>query len=177
MADPQKYAVGTKGSGLFILDINLTTYEVTRDPSIYLQGKYLTDILEINHNVLLVSSYSDCSYYLVDLNKKEEAFLCKGFSPYAMGISKFPAYSYDNFPYVLAKEDDFLTIIHVRSGYVFRLCSVPTHNQNYFNQRLVFTTDKTFITDEGSYHLSKYKVSDLLVKNLKEIHLHATITG
>ena len=94
-----------------------------------------------------------------------------------MGISKFPSYSYDNFPYVLAKEDDFLTIIHVRSGYVFRLCSVPTHNQNYFNQRLVFTTDRTFITDEGSYHLSKYKISDLLVKNLKEIHLHATITG
>lgn len=70
ISEPQKYAVATKGSGLFIVDINLTTYEVQRDPTIYLQGKYLTDILEINTNVLLVSSYSDCSYYLVDLNTK-----------------------------------------------------------------------------------------------------------
>ena len=176
LAEPQKYAVATKGSGLFIVDINLTTYEVQRDPSIYLQGKYLTDILEINSNVLLVSSYSDCSYYIVDLNKKEESFLCKGFSPYAMGISKMPGYSFDNFPYVLAKEDDFITIIHVRAGYAFRLCWVPTHNQNYFNQRLVFLNDKTFVTDEGSYHLSKYRITDLLIKNLKEIHLHAAVT-
>jgi hypothetical protein len=28
LAEPQKYAIATKGSGLFILDINLTTYEV-----------------------------------------------------------------------------------------------------------------------------------------------------
>ncbi|CDW91582.1 UNKNOWN [Stylonychia lemnae] len=177
LSENQKYAVATKGSGLHIMDINLTTYETSRDPKVYLQGKYITDLLEINQNVLLVSSYSDCSYYVVDLNKKEEFFLCKGFSPYGMGISKFPSYSFDNFPYVMAKEDDYMTIINVRAGFSFRLISLPTHNQNYFNQRMIFTNDKTFVTDEGSYYLSKYKMSDQLFKNLKEIHLWSIVNN
>jgi hypothetical protein len=67
-----KFAVGTKGSGLFTIDINLTTYETSRDPNVYLQGKYITDLLEIQENILLVSSYSDCAYYIVNLNTKEE---------------------------------------------------------------------------------------------------------
>lgn len=159
------------------MDINLTTYETSRDPNIYMQGKYITDILEISPNILLISSYSDCSYYVVDLNKKEEFFLCKGFSPYAMGISKFPYYNFDNFPYVMAKEDDFMTIINVRSGHVMRLCSMPTHNQNYFSQRLIFLNDRTFITDEGSYYLGKYKMSEGLIKNLKELHLWAQVNS
>lgn len=66
-----------------------------------------------------------------------------------------------------------MTIINVRSGFVLNLCNIPTHNQQYMNQRVVFTNDKTFITDEGSYYLSKYKMSDLLMKDLKEIHLWA----
>jgi len=94
-----------------------------------------------------------------------------------MGISKIPSYSFDNFPYVLAKEDDFMTIINVRAGFAFRLCSLPTHNQNYFNQRMIFLNDKTFVTDEGSYYLSKYKLSDHLFKNLKEIHLWSTVNN
>lgn len=74
------------------MDINLTTYETSREayPDVYLQGKYLTDILEIKENLLLVASYSDCSYYLVDLVQRKESLLCKGFSPYAMGLVKFP---------------------------------------------------------------------------------------
>ena len=68
LSQPQKYAVGTKGSGLFVMDINLTTYETQRDAQVYLQGKYITDIVEVNDNVLVVASYSDCSYYIVDLN-------------------------------------------------------------------------------------------------------------
>ena len=94
-----------------------------------------------------------------------------------MGISKFPYYSFDTFPYIMAKEDDFMTIIHVRAGFALRLCEMPTHNQNYFNQRMIFTNDKTFVTDEGSYYLSKYKMSDQLFKNLKEIHLWAQVTN
>ncbi len=34
--DQTKYAIGTKGSGLFIMNINLTTYETTREPEVYL---------------------------------------------------------------------------------------------------------------------------------------------
>lgn len=51
------------------MDINLTTYEANRDtyPEVYLQGKYVTDILELKEGLLLVASYSDCSYYIVDL--------------------------------------------------------------------------------------------------------------
>ena len=79
-------------------------------------------------NILLVSSYSDCSYYIVDLTKQEEFFLCKGFSPYAMGSHKFPSYNFEDFPYILAKEDDYMTIVHVRAGFSLRLCSIPTHN-------------------------------------------------
>ena len=88
----QRFAIATKGSGLFIIDINLTTYETSREahPDVYLQGKYLTDILEIKEGLLLVASYSDCSYYLVDLVQRKETLLCKGFSPYAMGLVKFP---------------------------------------------------------------------------------------
>lgn len=110
------------------MDINLTTYDTVRDPAVYLQGKYITDILEIKENILLISSYSDCSYYIVNLNDKSEFFLCKGFSPYAMGLIKFPNYSFNDFPYVIAKEDDFLTVINVRAGFSFRLVSLPTHN-------------------------------------------------
>ncbi len=91
--------------------------------------------------MLLVASYSDCSYYLVDLESHQESFLCKGHSPYAMGIVKFPQYQYEkgssieapSFPYVLAKEDDYMCIINVRSGFSMRLMHVPTHNQNHFN--------------------------------------------
>lgn len=77
------------------MDLNLTTYEATRDESVYLQGKYITDIVELRENLLLVASYSDCSYYLVDLETKQESFLCKGHSPYAMGLVKFPDYQYE----------------------------------------------------------------------------------
>ena len=182
MINVHRFAIGTKGSGLFIMDINLTTYETNREvhPEVYLQGKYITDILELRENLLLIASYSDCSYYLVDLEKKTEQFLCKGFSPYAMGLAKFPDYKFDGenpFPYVLAKEDDFLTIIHVRAGFAFRLAHVPTHNQNHFNQRLAFTggDSKTFVTDEGSYYLAKYQLSELLFKYLKEINLWANV--
>ena len=94
-----------------------------------------------------------------------------------MGIDKFPYYNFEDFPYILAKEDDFMTIIHVRTGFALRLCSIPTHNQNYYNQRLVFTNDKTFVTDEGSYYLSKYKIDERLFTNLKEIHLWAKVNN
>lgn len=99
-----------------------------RDPTIYLQGKYLTDMVEISPNVILVASFSDCSYYLVDLNTKETHFLSKGYSAYAMGIAKFPGYSYDTFPWVLAKEDDCISLLHVRSGFVLKLTEMLTHN-------------------------------------------------
>ena len=61
-----------------------------------------------------------------------------------MGIVKFPDFSFageNPFPYVLGKEDDFLTVINVRTGFAFRLAHVPTHNQNHFSQRITFTTD------------------------------------
>ena len=103
--------------------------------------------------------------------------MCKGFSPYAMGLVKFPGYSYNEFPYVIGKEDDYLTIINVRAGFSLRLAAMPTHNQNYFNQRLVFVNDRTFVTDEGSYYLGKYKMSDLLLKCLKEIQIWAQVTN
>lgn len=79
---------------------------------------------------------------------------------------------------MLAKEDDYLTIIHVRAGFALRLAHVPTHNQNHFNQRLTFTGDsRTFVTDEGSYFLAKYRLSELLFKHLKEIHLWASVNN
>ena len=111
----------------------------------------------------MASSYSECSFYIIDLVKKKETFLCKGFSPYALGLHKFPYFNYQDFPYVLAKEDDYMSIVNVRCGFVLRLCKIPTHNQNYLNQRVVFLNDRTFITDEGSYYLSKYKMSDTLL--------------
>ena len=88
----------------------------------------MTDILELEDNILLIASYSDCSYYIVDLNKQEERFLCKGYSPYSLCMSKFPYFNYEEFPYVLAKEDDYMTIINVRAGLVLNLVSLPTHN-------------------------------------------------
>ena len=166
------------------MDINLTTYEASREahPDVYLQGKYITDIIELKEGLLMVASYSDCSYYIVDLVNKKESFLCKGFSPYAMGIVKFPDFQYDGeapFPYVLAKEDDYLTIINVRAGFSIRLAHVPTHNQNHFNQRITFTTgdSRTFVTDQGSYYLAKYRLNELLFKFLKEIHLWADVNN
>lgn len=85
-----KYAVGTWGNGIHLVDINLTTYAFAKDDHIYLQGKYVSDIIELQENILLATSYSDCGYYIIDLNKKEEYHLCKGFSPYALGVQKFP---------------------------------------------------------------------------------------
>ena len=78
---------------------------------------------------------------------------------------------------MLAKEDDYMVVLHVRAGFALSLCNIPTHNQNYLNQRMVFTNDRTFVTDEGSYYLSKYRLTDALVKNLKEIHLWAKATN
>jgi hypothetical protein len=175
-----RFAVATKGSGLFVVDLNLTTYESAKEEHVFLQGKYITDMLEVKEGLLLCSSYSDCSYYIVDLQQKTEKFLCKGFSPYAMGLVKMPDYAYsgeDEFPYVLAKEDDYLTIIHVRAGFALRLANVPTHNQNHFNQRLVFLDAKTLVTDESSYYLSKYRLTDVLFKYLTEINLWAKVNG
>lgn len=165
------------------MEVNLTTYESTKEENVYLQGKYITDILELRENLLLVASYSDCSYYLVDLETKQESLLCKGHSPYAMGLIKFPDYQFEKghlgnqFPYVLAKEDDYLTVIHVRAGFSLRLAHVPTHNQNHFNQRLTFCggDGKTFVTDESSYYLSKYRLNDILFKYLHEIDMWAQV--
>jgi len=81
----------------------------------------------------MASSYTECSYFIVDLNQKKEWFLNKGFSPYALGVTKFPSFNYNSFPYVLAKEDDYITIVNVRTGFIFRLNNIPTHNQTYLN--------------------------------------------
>jgi hypothetical protein len=172
--------VATKGSGVFILDINLLTYETKREDHVYLQGKYITDLCELSEGLILAASYSDCSYYVLNLKEHSESFLCKGFSPYAMGLTKLPAYAYageDEFPYVLAKEDDYLTVIHVRAGFALRLVNVPTHNQNHFNQRLAWVSDSTFITDEGSYFLAKYRLTDVLFKYLRDVNAWAKVKG
>ena len=145
---------------MHIVNINLTTYEYKQEEHIYLQSKYISDFIEYAPQRLLVASYTDCSYYLVDLENKTERLLVKGFSPYALGLQLFPYFNLATFPYVLAKEDDFMTILNIELGFAFRLCNVATHNQNYLNQRCLFLNDKTFITDEGSYNLSKYKISD-----------------
>ena len=76
----------------------------------------------------MANSYTDCSYYIVDLNQKKEYFLAKGFSPYSLGLVKFPYFNYESFPYVMAKEDDYLSIVNVRTGFIFRLWNIPTHN-------------------------------------------------
>lgn len=123
-----KYAVGTWGNGLHIVDINLTTYEFSKDESIYLQSKYISDVIELEDNLLLCSSYSDCSYFIVDLNTQSEKFVIKGFSPYALGLLKFPYFNMQEFPYVLAKEDDYVVILNVRGGFAFSLVHIPTHN-------------------------------------------------
>ena len=97
-----------------------------------------------------------------------------------MGLTKLPDYAYsgeDEFPYVLAKEDDYLTVIHVRAGFALRLVNVPTHNQNHFNQRLAWVSDSTFITDEGSYFLAKCRLNDVLFKYLKDINAWAKVKG
>jgi hypothetical protein len=95
-----------------------------------------------------------------------------------MGLIKFPDYQFDGenpFPYVLAKEDDYLSVINVRSGFIFRLAHVPTHNQNHFSQRLTFASGDTLITDEGSYYLAKYRLNEVLFKYLKETHAWAEV--
>ncbi len=61
-----RVAIATKGAGVFILDINLLTYESKRDDHVYLQGKYITDLCELREGLILASSYSDCSYYLIN---------------------------------------------------------------------------------------------------------------
>jgi hypothetical protein len=98
-----------------------------------MQGKYITDIVEVSKNIIVVASYSDCSYFKINLETKEETLLGKGFSPYSMGLCLFPDFDYDNFPFVLAKEDDWISVINVQSGFVYRLTSCSTHNQNYLN--------------------------------------------
>jgi hypothetical protein len=104
------------------MDINLTTYQFEQDTSVYIQGKYVTDIVEVSPGILVAASYSDCSYYTIDIEKKEEKFLCKGFSPYAMCLTLFPEFDYESFPFILAKEDDFISILNVRSGLIMGLC-------------------------------------------------------
>jgi hypothetical protein len=80
-----------------------------------------------------------------------------------------------DFPYVLAKESTNVSVINVRAGFIFRLVNSESHsgNEQYLTQRLVFTNDKTFVTDEDSHNLVKYRMSDLFISNLKEIQLWA----
>jgi hypothetical protein len=94
LKEENKYAVGTWGNGLHIIEINLTTYEFKKDETIYLQGKYISDIIELEDNILLASSYSECSYFIINLSNQEEKFLAKGYSPYALGLLKFKNFSY-----------------------------------------------------------------------------------
>jgi len=133
LEEENKYAVGTWGNGLHVIDIDLVKYDVTRDGHFFLQGKYVTDVVEVAPNVLLVASYSDCSYYLVNLATKEESFLAKGFSPYSLGLCMFPEFDYEEFPFVLAKEDDWICAINVKAGFIYRLVHCSTHTQNYLN--------------------------------------------
>ena len=135
-----------------------------------MQGKYVTDIIEVDENILVVASYSDCSYYKINLTTKEETLLAKGFSPYAMGMCMFPDFDYEKFPLLLAKEDDWITAINVRSGYIYRLTSCSTHNQNYLNQRIFFQNSNTFVTDEGSYSLTRFEIDEIFMKNLEDMN-------
>ena len=111
------------------MKINLTSYECVRQEEVYLVGKYLTDIYELRKGLLLVSSYSECSYYLVNLETHQETLLCKGFSPYALTLSALMGtFDLQNFPYLIAKEDDNLVIIHATAGFVMRVVPLATHN-------------------------------------------------
>ena len=62
---------------------------------------------------------------------------------------------------MLAKESENISVINVKAGFVFRLVSSESHTDgSHLNQRLIFTNDKTFVTDEGGHNLVKYKIAD-----------------
>lgn len=71
--------------------------------------------------MLLCVSYEDCTYHIVDLEKKTERQLCQGYSSRAQCARLAPSFNLKTFPYVLVKENKWICVLNVKTESLYRL--------------------------------------------------------
>mmetsp|Transcript_18411 Transcript_18411/g.17525 ORF Transcript_18411/g.17525 Transcript_18411/m.17525 type:complete len:243 (-) Transcript_18411:160-888(-) len=96
----------------------------------FLREKTISCLLEVKPNLLLGVSYMDCKYYLVDLLKFTETLSSQGFSSKAISICKFPGFSFEKFPMVLTKEQDWVCVLDISNGNCYKLQQVRGHTNS-----------------------------------------------
>jgi len=116
----QVLAVGSWGRGMRIITADLKHRRLRADPQVFLGGKHVQDIVEMPDGKLFVAERYKCEYFVIDVEQQSQMYMCKGHS-WAVQILLFPGFDYDDFPYILAKEDYCLTIINAKEGEWFKL--------------------------------------------------------
>eukprot|EP00347_Sterkiella_histriomuscorum_P000358 403376169 len=187
------YAVGCLDFGVTLIKIELKTKpiqskfingndgtgcEIQRLQYHFLRDKSITSIIETRPNIILCMSQKDCKYYQIDFFRFLETPIAQGFCKRSISMVKFPQYHQDKFPFVLAKEEEFITILDSQNGNIYKLVNVlGPRGADCNQQRLQFlqgslsvASQFSFITDDSGVNLVKYEIDLDLIEVLKKIH-------
>jgi len=127
-----------------IVTADLKHRRLRAEPQVFLAGKHVQDILQLPNGKLFVAERYKCEYYVIDVTEMQQTYMCKGHS-WAIQCLAFPGFDFEEFPYILAKEDYCLTIIDAREGEWYKL------KDNVFegrplNQKMLFLNQREFLT-------------------------------
>lgn len=81
----------------------------------------VSDIVEIAPGELVVCSYTECKYYIINLKTGYEGLIGIGVSKRALNIQLFPCFHIVYFPFILCKENRFICILNLKARRVSAL--------------------------------------------------------
>ena len=174
LPDREAIAVGFMNKGLHIIDIELGKQKFLKPSYVYLGKKSIKDVLDMGHEqIILVVTYQNPDYYVINLQYNLVTLLGEGFSDLAYSITPFPSFDYERFPYVICKESECICILDpTPSNKMARIFLTPTKSSadKLFNEdTVVFDVNnpRIFYTSKNSLYLAKYEINPALYEALR----------
>ena len=118
------FAISVVDHGIKILQIykkSSSGFHLNVLDSTFMPDQTISDMFEYESGKLLVVNYYDCSYHSVNIRDNTEELLCTGFSSRGINVEPSPYFDFEDFPYVLAKENRWLCILHLRHKKCYKL--------------------------------------------------------
>lgn len=84
----------------------------------FLDTRSVKDVVELDKNLLLVLTFDKPEYFLIDLELKKVFGLGAGFGKLGLSLTLMPGYDPVNYPYVLCKEQDSISILDPHKNFI-----------------------------------------------------------
>ncbi len=96
--------------------------------------------------------------------------MCESFSN-ILCIKKFKNFDFDNYPFVLSREEEYVCILNVRTSYILKVITQSAYCEGPTCDLMNFVgndSDLAFVTNGGNFELIKYSIKHELMKILNE---------